>query len=477
MESYAVENYGCRASAADGDAIGESLERKAGLFRANWRDASVVVVNTCAVTAAAERDARAAIRRIMRSNPKARVVVTGCYAQRAPGELEALPGVAAVVGNSHKACVTETALLPASAITPATRTWHEPFPSSVTSASAWLQGHCDESAMPPAVDGGARTRPVLKVQEGCGNRCSFCVIPETRGPSRSVSMRVALDAARRFAERGGQELVLSGINLGRWGADLAPRRTLAELVRALLEETALPRLRLSSIEPMDWVPELVQLLARYSQGVHPRLAPHAHLPLQSGSDAILRAMHRRYRPWHYAAKIAELREVIPDGSLGADVLVGFPGEEDEHFSETLRLLETLPLSYLHLFPFSPRPGTAAEALHRTAGVSAKVVHARMGRLRALGEEKSRAFASRFLGRQLSAVTLSDGTALTANYLSVLLNPGGAANRLVCVQLASTLEEPCEPGSATARRTLRVRATESPGAGDSAKDCTLPFGAK
>ena len=439
MGTYAVQNFGCRASAADGDAIGEALERDGGLARESWQRAAVVVVNTCAVTAAAERDARAAIRRIGRSNPQARIVVTGCYAQRAPEELRALPGVTEVVGNSRKSLVPAAALRSFAEGPPLAAGGFLLLASLLEPAgqSAMLPGgeHWDASALPLATGGGTRTRPVLKVQDGCGNRCSFCVIPETRGPSRSVALGEALAAARAFAARGGQELVLSGINLGRWGAELAPRRTLAELVRALLEETALPRLRLSSIEPMDWSAELIALVARYARGAHPRLAPHAHLPLQSGADSVLRAMHRRYRPWHYAEKLWALREAAPDAALGADVMVGFPGETDALFAESLRFIEALPLTYLHLFPFSPRPRTPAEALHRAAPVAAATARSWMEALRSVERGKWRAFASRFVGAPLSAVTLLGGRAITANFLPVTL-PEGGANRLATVRIAS-----------------------------------------
>lgn len=228
----------------------------------------------------------------------------------------------------------------------------------------------------------------------------------------------AVGAARWFAEGGGQELVLSGINLGRWGRDLQPARTLPELVRALLEETGLPRLRISSVEPMDWTGEMLAMLAQYGGGEHPRLAPHAHLPLQSGADEILRRMHRRYRPWHYAEKVGALRELLPDAAIGADVMVGFPGETEALFRESYEFIEKQPLTYLHLFPFSSRPGTAGEGLHRAAPVHGGAVKERMGALQRLAARKAAAFAESFVGRRVSAVTLRDGTALTGNFFRV-----------------------------------------------------------
>ena len=421
-----------------------------GAVEAARAQADVVVVNTCAVTEQAERSARALIRRVRRENPGARVVVTGCYAQRAPAELRGLGGVDVVVGNSHKGLVAETALgeavrsgggqgagfVPLSSLG---ATLHAPFPgwgigngrveAVELGAPAWRGSG--------AGSGSGRTRPTLKVQDGCGNRCSFCVIPETRGPSRSVGLEAAVEAARAFAESGGQELVLSGINLGRWGRDLRPAGTLAGLVRAILEGTELPRLRVSSVEPMDWDGELLAAFAEYGRGQgHARLAPHAHLPLQSGADAVLRRMHRRYRPWHYAEKVEALRALLPDAAIGADVMVGFPGETEALFRESFEFIEALPLTYLHLFPFSARPGTAAEAWHREAPVAAEAVRERMRALEALDARKREAFARRFVGRRVSAVTLRDGTALTDNFLPVDLGAPETANRLRSVWIAS-----------------------------------------
>jgi threonylcarbamoyladenosine tRNA methylthiotransferase MtaB len=201
------------------------------------------------------------------------------------------------------------------------------------------------------------------VQDGCGNRCSFCIIPTTRGHSRSVPLEACLDNVRRFVDQGGKEsargggieLVLSGINLGRWGRDLQPAQRFEDLVAAILRETTLPRLRLSSIEPMDWSPDLLALYREFSSGDHPRLASHAHLPLQSGSDAILRRMYRRYRPWHYADRLAAIRELLPDAAIGADVMIGFPGETDALFDESYRFIAAQPFTYLHLFPFPRAP--------------------------------------------------------------------------------------------------------------------------
>lgn len=430
VAEYHVENFGCRASRSDGEAIAAGLRRHGLHAAGSPASADVVVVNTCSVTADADSGARAFIRRIHRHNPQAKIVVTGCYAQRAPEELVALNGVNAVIGNSHKSLLADSIFEPSSFV---------PLAKLVNSVPVLVDenfAHTDLAALPFAEDA-HQTRPNLKVQDGCANRCSFCIIPETRGPSRSVPLAECLASVQRFVDSGGQELVLSGINLGRWGRDLHPAQRFVELVAAILERTALPRLRLSSIEPMDWTPELLGLFSIYSG----RLARHAHLPLQSGSDTILRRMYRRYRPWHYAEKLAQIRTLMPDAAIGADVMVGFPGETDSLFQESYDFIAAQPFTYLHLFPFSARPGTAAAELHRQEPVPAKVVQERMKALRCLADGKNRTFRSSFLGRELDVVTLrgSGGAstpALSDNFIKVEVAIVCPPNRRMAVRVTN-----------------------------------------
>jgi threonylcarbamoyladenosine tRNA methylthiotransferase MtaB len=462
--SFHVEHFGCRAARVDGEAVSDRL-RVAGLCESDPSAADVVVVNTCSVTAEADRAARAFIRRAHRLNPTARIVVTGCYAQRAPQELAGMAGVAAVVGNSHKALAPEIVLnlarkrVGVSSAAPPQFVNVESLVAGGAQASApiWADGRFAHSFLEEAqLIPGAQTRPNLKIQEGCGNRCAFCVIPQTRGSSRSLPAEAVLKQVEGFVAAGGKELVLSGINLGRWGRDLAgspvvtaegSARSLAGLVRRILEQTGLPRLRLSSIEPMDWDGELIGLMAEFAhaRSGSPRLARHAHLPLQSGSDAVLRRMHRRYRPWHYVEKAeALMRAAGPELTLGADVMVGFPGETDGEFKETLDLVRALPFGYLHLFPFSPRPGTPAWALHAVRPVRSAVVEERMAALRTLAAKKSETHRRRLVGRELEAITLRTPAemeargrtaALTENFLPVELEGSLEANRLVRVRVS------------------------------------------
>jgi threonylcarbamoyladenosine tRNA methylthiotransferase MtaB len=464
--TFHVEHFGCRAARADGEAVSERL-RAAGHCVRQPAEADVVIVNTCSVTAEADRAARAFIRRAHRLNPEARIVVTGCYAQRAPGELAGLTGVAAVVGNSHKALAPEIVLgllgraansatgelIQIQAATNLERAMSEQLAPPQVAQVVWADDRFAHSFIEAAqVVPGAQTRPNLKIQEGCGNRCTFCVIPSTRGPSKSLPHAVVLRQVEGFVAAGGNELVLSGINLGRWGRDIldsegAAPQTLAGLVRKIFAQTTLPRLRLSSIEPMDWDAELIGLMEEFGGT---RLERHAHLPLQSGSDAVLRRMHRRYRPWHYAKKVvALLRACGPELTLGADVMVGFPGESDAEFEETMALVQALPFGYLHLFPFSPRPGTPGWTLHAERPVPAEVVGERMAVLRALAVEKSLAHRARFIGRELEAITLHTPAemeargrtaTLTENFLPVELQGRLEANRLVRLRVSGVNAE-------------------------------------
>jgi threonylcarbamoyladenosine tRNA methylthiotransferase MtaB len=492
---FYIENFGCRATQADGAALERQfLER--GLERAAAaRDAEIVVLNTCTVTAGADKDARASIRRLQRVNPDCRILVTGCYAQRAPEELAALPGVTWVVGNSHKHRAAEIATsssqgfvslaqLSGEQQNPAVRTERErvghsafvplaQLPDVATSETyspnvvvGDIFAHTELLAAPVFEAANERTRPNLKVQDGCDNRCSFCVIPSVRGQSRSLPLQRVIAEVRTLIEAGYREVVISGINLGRWGRDLGgvgrrslvvggqepwvptsfldrhtesndERRTtddhrLADLIRGILAETSLEKLRISSVEPMDWSDELIALVASSS-----RIAKHAHVPMQSGSDAVLRRMHRKYRPWHYREKILKIRSAMPTAAIGADVMVGFPGETQAEFDETRRMVEELPFTYLHVFTYSARPGTPAA--EHPGQVSVSVARARNRVLREIASAKKAAFMRLLVGTTVEAITLqSSGAefteALTENYLKIRISGCYEANRWMDVDV-------------------------------------------
>ena len=422
--------------------------------------ASVVVMNTCTVTAGADQDARAAIRRVRRQNPEAQIVVTGCYAQRAPEEIAALPGVSLVIGNSHKHVLakivrtqgtSDSAFIPLASLLPQSGSREAGSPIFISDIFA----HTELLAAPVFDAANERTRPNLKVQDGCNNRCSFCVIPSVRGQSRSLSVDQVVNEVNGLVASGYREVVISGINLGRWGRDLGsfqlPRfrayhagsanaflkpeaegrkPALEFLIRAILADTTLEKLRISSVEPMDWTDELISLIAS-----EPRIAKHAHVPMQSGSDAVLRRMHRKYRPWHYREKIETIRAAMPDAAIGADVMVGFPGETDAEFAATRRMVEDLPFTYLHVFTYSARPGTPAAAMPNQ--VPLEVARERNRVLRELAATKKLAFMRTFIGREIDAITLNvtgQGNAgefteaLTENYLKLRLRGSHPPNR-------------------------------------------------
>lgn len=482
MPTYHVENFGCRATQADGAALGRQFEAR-GLSRAAADQADLVVLNSCTVTNAADQDARAAIRRVRRQNPLAKIVVTGCYAQRAPEEVAALPGVSCVIGNSHKHRLADIVLsdclanihaagerkslgqfLPLSALTgnQELKTENSIHVSDIFAHTELLAAPVFESTGRAAAwHENDRTRPTLKVQDGCDNRCSFCVIPSVRGQSRSLPLSQVIREVNALVESGYREVVISGINLGRWGCDLdfspqsssltknqsqegeyrkfearSRRPRFEHLVRSILSDTALDKLRISSVEPMDWSDELIELMAS-----SPRIAKHAHVPLQSGCDAVLRRMHRKYRPWHYREKIEKIRKAMPTAAIGADVMAGFPGETEAEFDATLSLIEELPLTYLHVFTYSARPGTPAAALPNQ--VSVYIARERTRILRELGSEKKLAFMRSFPGKQLQAITLNvlqnsaQGEfteALTDNYLKLFLKAKHQPNRWITAQI-------------------------------------------
>ncbi len=430
VSSFYVQNFGCRATQADGAVLERQL-LESGLERASAAaGAEVVVLNTCTVTAEADKDARAAIRRIHRQNPGCRILVTGCYAQRAPEELAGLPGVSCVIGNSHKHQLGIIAGR-GEAFIPLTAISNSALPAATYVGDIFAH---TELLAAPVFDGAGydRTRPNLKVQDGCDNRCSFCIIPFVRGQSRSLKLPQVLEQMQALVNAGYREVVISGINLGRWGRDLQPAARFEELVRAILEHTGVERLRLSSIEPMDWSDELIDLLAS-----SPRIARHAHVPLQTGSDRILRLMHRKYRPWHYAERLRKIRAAAPDAAIGADVMVGFPGETDADFEENRAFIADLPFTYLHVLTYSARPGTPAAAMPDAVPVEIKRERNRI--LRHLVEEKKTEFQHSFLGRTLSAITLSvfaDGftECLTDNYLNLRLRGRRAPNQMLTARV-------------------------------------------
>jgi threonylcarbamoyladenosine tRNA methylthiotransferase MtaB len=453
VPGYYLENFGCRATQSDGASLERQLQARGYNRCDSPGNADIVILNTCTVTAAADIDARSAIRRNHRANPNSKILVTGCYAQRAPEEIAGISGVSYVVGNSHKHLIPDIVsdfvpVLPANFVglekvqlsAPAFTVISDIFAHTELIAAPVFEGESMAE----------KTRPNLKVQDGCNNRCSFCIIPSVRGQSRSMKLDRVMEEANAMVAAGYREIVLSGINLGRWGRDFeGKQQSFESLLRALLEHTDVQKIRISSVEPMDWSDELIALVAGSS-----RIAKHAHLPLQSGSDHILRRMHRKYRPWHYAEKIRKLREAMPDAAIGADVMVGFPGETEELFEESRSFIEQLPFTYLHVFTYSSRPGTASASM--ADQVPVHIARERNRILRELAAAKNLDFRKTFVGRELDVITLHTGDgasteALSDNYLKVRVAGRHGANKMMKVEVTETSDEGLVALARVARR--------------------------
>ncbi len=439
MTTFYIEQFGCRATQADGAAIERQLLEQGCSASSDRASADVVILNTCTVTAAADTQARDAIRKIHSANPSTRIIVTGCYAQRAPEEIAQLRGVSLVVGNSHKPQISALAQALLSrpvaserllTILDAPPTFSDPstIDPVLYHAAPILTGNIlglTDVLVAPVLGGeGNHTRPILKIQDGCNSRCSFCVIPFVRGKSRSLPPLTVISEIQRLADSGFREIVLSGINLGTYGRDLVPRVEFLDLLRRILDETSVQRLRVSSIEPLDVTQDLIDFFA-----CNDRIAPHFHIPLQSASDRILAAMHRWYRAEHYSRRVELIRDRLPHAALGADVITGFPGEAESDHSITLQFILDRPFTYLHVFSYSQRPGTKASSLPQH--VPGQLIKRRARELRALADAKSATFRNSQIGRTLQLLTLRRGPehiqsattpAISENYLSIQL-PG------------------------------------------------------
>jgi threonylcarbamoyladenosine tRNA methylthiotransferase MtaB len=379
---------GCKLNQFDSASIEGELLRRGFQPVSAAEDAAVVIVNTCTVTHKADAEARKLIRSVRRRNSTCKLLVTGCYADADAGALRTIPGVDLVFGNREKERVG-------------------------TILDKFGLGIDGESGSPELPHFGRKSRALLKIQDGCRLACSYCIVPLVRGPSRSVPIEKVLDSASAIWRAGYREIVLTGINSGDYGLDLDPPADLATLLRRLLTICGPNRIRLNSLEPLVISEDIVELLA-----ADPRLAPHLQIPLQSGSEEILRLMRRNYRLEQYLDRLHLLRSRVPHIGLGADVIVGFPGETEAHFQESYDFIAASPLNYLHVFAWSPRKGTAATELPDR--VEGPVIRERSARLRGLGERLSYRFRKGFEGKLLDGVALGKRRALTGNYIDVRL---------------------------------------------------------
>lgn len=411
---YSVITFGCRVNQADSLGFEEELLANGGVAVAP-EDADVVLVNTCSVTSTADQGARQTIRRVARENPTARIVVTGCYATRRPEDVRELPNVVRVVPNDDKPRMLS--LVAAEGLTTATR-----FGAG--------DGSCG-AAIVPGVAG--RTAFTLRVQTGCAESCSYCIIPSTRGRPRSVPVADVLGQIRRVADAGFKEIVLTGVHLGSYGRDLTPAASLVDLleaVRADVRRQSDVLFRISSLEPMDCSREIVDLVTA-GDG----FAPHFHLPLQHASNRILSAMRRPYTIEYYEALVGDIRRRMPHASIGADVIVGFPGETDEDFEQLASYLDRSPLTHVHVFPYSDRPGTDASAMPNKVGGGC--IRERGRRVRDIAQRLAWRFRESQLESVRRALTVDDGTSVvTDNYLKLRVPPERVRNEWVRVRVTS-----------------------------------------
>jgi len=415
--TFHIRTFGCKLNQFD-SAVVESDLRARGLLPSDGSGkASVVVINTCTVTHRADADARRLARRIRRENPDCFLVATGCLAERSPEELESLPEIDLVVRRDERARLGELVA------------------ARATNSGA-LTGPGQTPSCAGALSFGDRTRAFLKVQEGCALRCAYCIIPEVRGPSVSVPVEQCAAQLQQLVDAGYQEVVLTGVNTGDYGHDLEQPIDLTTLLRRLLRVPGLGRLRLNSLEPRTVTPELIDLLA-----TDRRLAPHLQVPLQSGSDRVLTRMRRNYRTKLYATTVEQLRRRIPHAGIGADVIVGHPGETDDDFAQTLQFIESSPLNYLHVFSYSPRPGTHSAT--QDGSVPDAAITERSARLRALGDKLALRFRQSFVGKTLQTLAYDsrrqDGRlrALTSNFIDLSLEaPDSSINTLLPATITS-----------------------------------------
>ena len=432
-KKFYVATFGCRTNQADSAAIRDQFLSREFEETDGPKQADVIVVNSCTVTHRSDQQVRQLTRRLHRENPAARIVLTGCYAQRSPETLATLSGVSAVIGNSHKDQVAaistgngEVASLPGHAELAAV--FRDDFAKARSIPAA------------PATQTGGRTRPFIKIQDGCDAKCTYCIIPQVRGPSRSVPPGSILEQCRELVEVGFKEVVLTGIHIGTYGMYLEPRYSLDRLLREMMDLPGLQRIRLSSIEPMQLSRRITALAADSRQ-----IAPHFHICLQSGSDRILKRMLRPYNTARFGAIVQEIRQRIPDAAIGTDVIAGFPGETDQDHAETVEFVTRGPFTYLHVFPYSDRSLTAASEMPEK--VSPSIIKSRCEELRRISDNKERSFRRRFVGETLSVLTLSQEqdrmrTAISGNYLKAKLDSAIPANQMVEARVTGEDQDGC-----------------------------------
>lgn len=408
MPKFTTATLGCKVNQCESESIAQYLALSGWTHARNGSCADLCIINTCTVTHKASMQSRQAIRHAMRLNPGAKIIVTGCYAETEPDALKKIKGIHKIIGQNEKHRIFEIIKNEINIKTPC---------SFVCEKGILENGFM----LAPAVHSGGRSRAFLKIQDGCDAFCSYCIVPYARGNSRSMPVETAIESIKNLSKAGYLEVVLSGIHLGRYGIDLTPETSISSFLGLINDLKIIKRIRLSSIEPNELSPEIIKLAADSDS-----ICSHFHIPLQSGDDDILNKMRRPYTREFFRTVVKKINESMPDASIGADILVGFPGETDSAFDNTYSLIEELPVSYLHVFPFSPRNKTPANSFPER--VTADILKERCARMRRLGNLKKSIFYQKAVGTIVNVLVenkrdasndLLKGT--SSNYLTVLLH--------------------------------------------------------
>jgi threonylcarbamoyladenosine tRNA methylthiotransferase MtaB len=422
MPKFRITTLGCKVNQCESDVIVEQLNSCDWSLALENEPSEICIINTCTVTQKASMQSRQAVRQAIRRNPSARIVVTGCYAQTEPEAIEKILGVDDIIGNADKHLICEMIR----------RNTNTALDQPLTICKD-MQPEIDSEFLPDGVADG-RTRPFLKIQDGCNAFCTYCVVPYARGPSNSMPVENVLAGVQAFSNNGYREIVLTGIHLGHYGNDLIPQTCLSELLNRIDQLNLIPRVRLSSIEPLELADAIINLVAGSN-----RFCRHFHIPLQSGDDGILQKMKRPYTAKDFRELVTKIHDQLPDAAIGVDTLIGFPGETEAAFENTYALVKQLPVSYLHVFPFSSRPGTVAAKYPNK--ISAEVVKDRCERMRLLGNSKRADFYAQFIGQKMNVLVETTRhrptgllKGLTSNYIPILMDAhDGYQNKLVAVR--------------------------------------------
>lgn len=404
---FTITTLGCKVNQYESDAIAQQL-KDSGCDSVHYKEkADLCIINTCTVTQKASMQSRQAVRQAIRSNPGARIIVTGCYAQTEPDEINKIDGIHHIIGHADKLKIPDIALSKEKG----------PYPTLIRQNI--LSEH-DFKQIPVTVFGN-RTRPFLKIQDGCDTFCTYCIVPYARGRSRSMPLENVLENIKQLKQAGYHEVVLTGVHLGAYGLDLSPKAGLTGLLDRIQELKPIGRVRLSSIEPHELTDDIIQLVAKTESFCH-----HFHIPLQSGDDLILKKMHRPYTRSLFKNQIIKINELLPDAAIGVDTLIGFPGETEKAFENTYSLIDELPVTYLHVFPFSARKGTPASRYPQQ--IDSNTIKVRCEKMRSLGNAKKRNFYKKFTGKKVKILIegkrdRSTGLlkGLTSNYIPVHVN--------------------------------------------------------